>query len=99
MTSRFDMTPEVGTGRALSLTGASVALCVGMILGFLVVTQPATTGQALLDLVTPDAQASTPQQDAASATEILPSCAQLRQWDQVEYAPGDFDPPAGQYQD
>jgi hypothetical protein len=99
MTSRLDMTPEVGTGRALSLTGASVALCVGMVLGFLVVTQPAKTGQALLDLVSPDAQASSPQSDAASTPQILPSCAQLRQWDHVEYAPGDFDSPSGQNQD
>lgn len=99
MTFRFDMTPEVGTGRALSLTGASVALCVGMVLGFLVVTQPATTGQALLELVTPDAQASSPQPDAASTTQVLPSSAQLRQWDPVEYAPGDFDSPSGQNQD
>jgi hypothetical protein len=70
-----------------------------MVLGFLVVTQPATTGQALLDMVTPGAQASSPRPDAASTTQILPSSAQLRQWDHVEYAPGDFDSPSGQNQD
>ena len=99
MTSRLDMTPEVGTGRAITLTGASVALSVGMILGFLLVTQPAKTGQALLDIVMPLAQASTPQPDAGETPRSLPSSAQLRQWDPVVYAPGDFDPKPGQNQD
>lgn len=99
MRSRIDMVEQIGVGRAVALAGTSLALYAAMSLAILVVNQPVETVQALFEFVTPGAQASSRQPDATSTTQILPTSAQLGEWDKVEYAPGDFDPLPGQIED
>ena len=97
MRSRFEMIKEVGFGHGLALTGVSLALYAAVALAIVVGNLPARTGQALLDLVAPSAQAA--EASSEPKREILPSSAQAKTWDKVEYGEHDFDPQPGQIQD
>jgi hypothetical protein len=99
MRYRFEMMKEMGVGRAVALAGTSLALYAATVLTVLGVSQPAETEQALLDFVTPVAQASTLTPDQPSTLEILPTSAQAKSWDKVEYGEHDFDPLPGQIDD
>jgi hypothetical protein len=100
MRSRFDMIKMVGIGRALALAGTSLALYAVASLAILAFDKPAETGQALMDFVSPTAQAAalTPGQPSASEV-VLPTSAQAKSWDKVEYGEHDFDPRPGQIED
>jgi hypothetical protein len=100
MRSRFDMIKMVGIGRAVALAGTSLALYAAASLAIVVANKPAETGQALMDFVTPVAQASALPPDQPSTSEIvLPTSAQAKSWDKVEYTEHDFDPRPGQIED
>lgn len=99
MRSRLEMIREIGAGRALSYAGTSLAFFAAMSLGVLVINRPAETGQALINLVAPLAQASALPPDQPSTSEALPTSVQARSWDKVEYGEHDFDPPFGQIED
>jgi hypothetical protein len=100
MRSRFDMIKMVGIGRALALAGTSLALYAVASLAIVVANKPAETGQALMNFVTPVAQASALPPEQSSTSEIvLPTSAQAKSWDKVEYTEHDFDPLPGQIDD
>jgi hypothetical protein len=100
MRSRFDMIKMVGIGRALALAGTSLALYAVASLAIVVANKPAETGQALMNFVSPVAQASALPSDQSSTSEIvLPTSAQAKSWDKVEYTEHDFDPLPGQIDD
>jgi hypothetical protein len=90
---------EMGVGRAVALASTLLAQYAAVSLSILVATRPAQTGQALLDIVTPVAEASSQQPVTELTPHILPSSAQLKQWDAVEHSPDDFDPLLGHIQD
>ena len=96
MRSRFEMIKEVGFGHGLALTGVSIALYVAVAVAIVVGNLPARTGQALLDLVSPSAQASELATEEASTPVALPTSVQAKTWDKVEYGEHDFDPLPGQ---
>jgi len=90
------MIKEIGLGHGLALTGVSLALYAAVALAIVAGNLPARTGQALLNLVAPSAQAAegTPRPEP-----VLPTSAQAKTWDKVEYGEHDFDPLPGQIQD
>jgi len=91
------MIKEFGLGHGLALTGMSLALYAAA--GFAIVAGnlPARTGQALLEFVSPSAQAAEPSSEQTSQPEpVLPTSAQAKTWDKVEYGEHDFDPLPGQ---
>lgn len=98
MRSRVDMLKELGIGRLAVVAGTSLAMYAAMAITVLVINQPAGTAQALMDFVTPVAQASSPPSDQP-APQALPTSAQAKTWDPVEYGEHDFDSPSGQNQD
>jgi hypothetical protein len=100
MRSKLDMFKVVGIGRAMALAGVSLALYAAASLVIVAAKQPAETGQALMDFVTPVAQASVLPPDQPSTSEVvLPTSAQAKSWDKVEYTEHDFDPRPGQIED
>jgi len=99
MQSRIDMIKELGTRRSVVLAGTSLALYAAMAITVLVVQQPTETGERLAEFVSPAAQASTRESDQPSPQETLPTSAQAKTWDKVEYGEHDFDPLPGQIED
>jgi len=99
MGSRIDLLKELGTRRSVVLAATSLALYAAMAITVLVVRQPAETGNALADFVSPTASASTLGPDQPSPEEILPTSAQAKTWDEVQYGAHDFDPLPGQFED
>jgi len=93
------MIKALGTRRSVALAGVSLALYAAMAMTVLVVRQPAETGQTLAEFVSPAAQASMLGPDRPAPHEALPSSAQAKTWDKVEYGEHDFDPLPGQIED
>ena len=99
MRSRLKMLKkEIGLGRGAALAAVSLGLYAAVALAILVANQPTWTGQALMSFVSPTAQASDspPEQTSKPEAEVLPSSAQAKSWDKVEYGEHDFDPRPGQ---
>jgi hypothetical protein len=100
MRSKFDMIKEVGIGRALALAGTSLALYAAASLAIVAADKPAETGRVVMDLFSPAAEASVLPPDLLSTSEVvLPTSAQAKSWDKVEYSEHDFDPLPGQIED
>ena len=99
MRSRLEMIKEVGFGRGAALAGVSLAMYAAVSLAIVAADQPARTGQALMELVSPSAQAAESAPTEAKKPEVLPSSAQAKTWDNVTYGEHDFDPRPGQIED
>jgi hypothetical protein len=100
MRSRFDMIKAVGVRRAAALAGTSLALYAVASLAILVADKRTETQEALLNFVSPAAQASVlPPHQLSTSEVVLPTSAQAKSWDKVEYTVHDFDPIPGQIED
>jgi hypothetical protein len=99
MRSRLEMIKEVGFGRGAALAGVSLAMYAAVSLAIVAADQPAQTGQALMEFVSPSARAAENSLTENKKPEVMPSSAQAKTWDKVTYGEHDFDPQPGQIQD
>lgn len=85
------------TGRTdpLSLAVTVIGVCAIGIALMIVPQERTEPTPALLDSAISSAVAATPE----PASQNLPSSAQARSWDHVEYVPGDWDPAPGTIED
>jgi len=95
MFDRNSRADQTGRTDPLGLAVTVIGLCaVGIAL--LIVPQDKTEPTpALLDSAISSAVAATPE----ATSQNLPSSAQAKSWDHVEYLPGDWDPAPGTIED